>query len=156
MTELNIKDYVIKKLNISEYEKCNNIWNISADPHTEPFRKEIETGNRVVYVYKVNGEFLGEIAYVFDMNDSDYTISNQRIYLSRLIVKPEYRNKGIGSILVDFMIEEIRKMGYKEISIGVDKDNTAALHLYRKKGFTNVIFDGADEYGEYYKLLKIL
>lgn len=30
-----------------------------------------------------------------------------------------------------------------------------AAELYRK-GFTNVIFDGADEYGEYYKLLKIL
>ena len=57
---------------------------------------------------------------------------------------------------MDFMIDEIRKMGYKEISIGVDKDNTAALHLYRKKGFTNVIFDGADEYGEYLKLLKVL
>ena len=151
-----MSDYVIEKLNISEYEECNNIWNMSADPYTEPFRKEIETGNRGVYVYKVDGEFLGEIAYVLDMNDSDYTIPNQRIYISRLIVKPEYRNKGIGGILVDFMIEEIRKMGYKEISIGVDKDNTAALHLYRKKGFTNVIFDGADEYGEYYKLLKIL
>lgn len=47
-------------------------------------------------------------------------------------------------------------MGYKEIFIGVDKDNTAALHLYRKKRFTNVIFDGADEYREYYKLLKAL
>lgn len=109
-----------------------------------------------MYVYKVDGEFLGEIAYVLDMNDSDYTIPNQRIYLSRLIVKHEYRNKGIGGILVDFMIVEIRKMGYKEISIGVDKDNTAALHLYRKKGFTSVIFDGADEYGEFYKLLKII
>jgi len=156
MTELNIKDYVIEKLNISEYERCNNIWNMPADPYAEPFRKEIETGNRVVYIYKVNDEFLGEIAYVLDMNDSDYTIPNQRINLSRLIVKPEYRNKGIGSILVEFMIEEIKKMGYKEISIGVDKDNTAALHLYRKKGFTNVIFDGADEYGEYLKLLKVL
>ena len=151
-----MNDYVIEKLNISEYGKCNNIWNMSSYPHTEPFRKEIETGNRVVYIYKVNGEFLGEIAYVLDMNDSDYIIPNQRIYLSRLIVKSEYRNKGIGSILVDFMIDEIRKMGYKEISIGVDKDNITALHLYRKKGFTNVIFDGADEYGEYYKLLKVL
>ena len=151
-----MSDYVIEKLNVNEYEKRNNIWIMSADPHTEPFRKEIETGNRVVYIYKVNDEFLGEIAYVLDMNDSDYTVPNQRIYLSRLIVKPEYRNKGIGSILVDFMIDEIRKMGYKEISIGVDKDNTAALHLYRNKGFTNVIFDGADEYGEYLKLLKVL
>lgn len=149
-----MENYIIEKLDINEYEKCNNIWNMDSDPHTKTFRRQIEIGNRVVYIYKVNDEFIGEIAYVLDMNDSDYTIPQKRIYLSRLIVKYEYRNKGIGGILVDFMIDTIREMGYKEISIGVDRDNVAALHLYRKKGFTDVIFEGSDEYGEYYKLLK--
>lgn len=153
---MTMADYGIERLDVAEYEKCNNIWDMASDPHTEPFRKEIESGNRVVFIYKVNGEFIGEIAYVLDMNDPDYTIPNRRIYLSRLIVKQEYRNKGIGGILIDFMIDTIGKMGYKEISIGVDKDNAAALHLYQKKGFTTVIFSGADEYGEYYKLMKSL
>lgn len=45
-------------------------------------------------------------------------------------------------------------MGFAEAAIGVDKDNANALHLYRKFGFTEVLFDGADEYGEFYKLLK--
>ena len=53
-----------------------------------------------------------------------------------------------------FTIDEIKKMGYKEISIGVDKDNVNALHLYKKYGFTEVLFDGADENGEYFKLMK--
>ena len=151
-----MENYKIEKLDINEYEKCNNIWNMDSDPNTKTFRRQIEIGNRVVYIYKVNDEFIGEIAYVLDMNDSDYTIPQKRIYLSRLIVKYEYRNKGIGGILVDFMIDTIRKMGYKEISIGVDRDNVAALHLYHKKGFTEVIFEGSDEYGEYYKLLKTM
>ncbi|MEG1706010.1 MAG: GNAT family N-acetyltransferase, partial [Clostridia bacterium] len=86
--------------------------------------------------YKQNGKFIGEIACVYEMNDPDYTVPNQRIYVSRLIVKPEYRNNGIGGILIDFIIDKIKKMGYSEISIGVDKDNEAALHLYHKKGFT--------------------
>lgn len=90
------------------------------------------------------------------MNDSDYTISNQRIYISRLIVKKEYRNQGIGGILIDYILEQVKKMGYKEATIGVDKDNLSALHLYRKKGFTNILFDGKDEYGEFYKLMKKL
>ena len=47
-------------------------------------------------------------------------------------------------------------MGYKEVSIGVDKDNLAALHLYKKKGFTTILFDGADEDGEYFKLMTTL
>lgn len=149
-------DYVIEQLDVSEYEKCGNIWSMDSDPHTEPFRKEMESGNRVVFIYKMNGEFIGEIAYVLEMNDHDYTIPNRRIYLSRLIVKQEYRNRGIGGILIDFMVDIIGKMGYKEISIGVDKDNAAALHLYQKKGFSTVIFSGVDENGEYYKLMKSL
>ena len=146
--------YTIEKLNIKDYKKCNNIWNMKKCEFTEKFRKEIEDGNRVVFIYKINDEFIGEITYVFDMNDSDYTIPNQRIYISRLIVKKEYRNQGIGGILIDYILEEIKKMGYKEVTIGVDKDNVSALHLYQKKGFTNILFEGKDEYGEYFKLMK--
>lgn len=151
-----MNDYIIEKLALADYYKCSNIWDMNAFPQTEFFRQEIETGNRVVYVYKQNGEFIGEIAYVFDMRDDDYTIANQRIYLSRLIVKKERRGNGIGGILIDFMIKKIKDMGYKEITIGVDKDNLTALHLYRKKGFTAILFDGADEDGEYFKLMKTL
>ena len=71
-------------------------------------------------------------------------------------IKPNYRNKGIGGILIDFMIEKLKCDGYKEITVGVDKDNFAAIHLYRKKGFTKVLFNGGDEQGEYFKLLKKL
>lgn len=123
---------------------------------TEKFRSEIESNNRVVFIYKIDGEFIGEIAYVLEMNDEDYTIPNRRIYISRLIVRPTHRNRGIGGILVDYILNEVKNMGYAEASIGVDKDNLAALHLYRKKGFNKVVFDGKDEYGEFYKLVKAL
>ena len=149
-----MSNHIIEKLNIKDYNKCNNIWNMEKCEFTEKFRQEIDNGNRVVYIYKINDEFIGEIAYVFDMNDADYTIPNQRIYISRLIVKKEYRNQGIGGILIDYILDEIKKMGYKEATIGVDKDNVTALHLYKKKGFTKMLFDGKDEYGEFYKLMK--
>ncbi len=149
-----MNNYTIEKIDIKDYYQCNNIWNMENCEFTEKFRQEIENGNRVVYIYKIDDEFIGEIAYVFDMNDADYTIPDKRIYISRLIVKKEYRNQGIGGILVDFVLEKIKELGYKEATIGVDKDNLSALHLYKKKGFTNIIFDGKDEYGEFYKLMK--
>ena len=40
--------------------------------------------------------------------------------------------------------------------IEVDKDNVNAVHLYNKYGFTEVLFDGKDEYGEYLKLMKYI
>ena len=91
---------------------------------------------------------------VFNTGDPDYTIPNQRIYVSRMIVKKEYRNQGIGSEILKFLIEKAKAMGYSEMTIGVDKDNKNALHMYRKHGFTEVLFDGADEDGEYLKLMK--
>ena len=147
---------VIEQLQLKDYEKCNNIWNMATCEFTEKFRKEIEAGNRTVYIYKIDGEFIGEIAFVLEMNDPDYTRPNHRVYISRLLVKQEYRNKGIGGILIDHVLDVVQELGYKEATIGVDKDNVAALHLYQKKGFVTVLFDGKDEYGEFYKLLKSL
>lgn len=145
---------VIEPLKLEEYHKCSNIWNMKSQPLTDTWREEIASGNRIVFIYKINGEFIGEGALVFDTEDSDYTISNQRVYVSRMIVRKEYRNRGIGSEILAFLIEKAKSMGYSEMTIGVDKDNANALHLYEKFGFNEVLFDGFDEHGEYLKLMK--
>jgi len=120
------------------------------------FYDELVSGNRIIYVYTVDGEYLGEGSIVFERNDPDYSIPGQRIYFSRLVVKEEYRNQGIGSILVDHIIKKALELGYSEISVGVDKKNAGAFRLYQRKGFCEIIYDGEDEYGPYYKLLKRL
>jgi len=97
---------------------------------------------------------IGEGSLVFNRGDSDYTIPDKRIYLSRMIVKAEYRNRGIGGVIIDFLIDYAKRLGYEEMSLGVDTNNLNAWHLYEKKGFTNVIFKGEDEDGEYVKLLR--
>jgi len=76
--------------------------------------------------------------------------------LAKGIVKAEYRNRGIGGILADYLIDYAKQPGYEEISVGVDLDNLVARHLYEKKGFTNKIFEGEDEYGKYMKLIRKL
>ncbi len=143
----------IEQLNPEEYHKCSNIWNMKAQPLADNWLDEIKSGNRLVFIYKINGEFIGEGALVLDAGDPDYTVPNRRVYVSRMIVKKEYRNRGIGSEILAFLIEKAKEMGFEEMTIGVDKDNVNALHLYRKHGFTEVLFDGADENGEYFKLM---
>ncbi len=150
----NSENIVIEPLKLEEYHKCSNIWNMKAQPLAEKWREEIAEGNRLVFIYKINGKFIGEGALVLDAGDLDYTIPNQRVYVSRMIVKKEYRNRGIGSEILTFLIEKAKEMGFSEMTIGVDKDNETALHMYRKYGFTEVLFDGADKDGEYFKLMK--
>ncbi len=91
---------------------------------------------------------------VFKNDDPDYTITGKRIYLSRMIVKEEHRNRGIGGIILNFLVDYAEQLGYAEIALGVDTDNMNARHLYEKKGFTDVLFTGKDKYGEYVKLLR--
>lgn len=62
------------------------------------------------------------------------------IFPGRLIVKAEYRNRGIGGIITSYLIDYAKRLGYEEIS----------------EGFTNVILEGEDEYGKYVKLLRKL
>lgn len=147
----------IIKLDPSDYEKCNNIWDMKKYPNkAQLWYDQLLCGNRITFVYIENGEFVGEGSLLFDREDPDYTIPQKRIYLSRMIVKKEFRNRGIGGVLIDYIVDYARRLGYKEMSLGVDIDNLPALHLYEKKGFTDVIFHGADEDGEYVKLLKKL
>ena len=99
---------------------------------------------------------MGEVSIVFEKNDSDYCIPQKRLYLSRIIVKKEYRNKGIGKKLMNFIIEYAKSLKYKELSLGVNLDNYNALNLYVKLGFDKIIYIGQDEDGQYLKLLKKL
>ena len=147
----------IEMLQIEDYCKCSNIWNMKKQNKlAEKFLDELKSGNRVTYIYKDGDEFIGEISLVKEMNDSDYTIPNQRVYVSRLIVKKEYRRKGIGKMLVGFITGKVKELGYTEMSIGVDLDNYPALKLYIDSGFDKVIYIGEDEQGKYVKLLKTI
>lgn len=148
--------YEIVQIGIDEFSKCNQIWDMQKCPFTDKFKKQIIDGDRFVFIYKINNAFIGEGDLVINVDDSDYCIPNKRIYVSRMIVKREYRNQGIGGIILDYLIEQAESMGYKEMALGVDMDNDSAIHLYKKKGFTTVIKEDEDEYGKFYKLLKKL
>ncbi len=154
MKSITDKQITIESLNPADYHKCANIWNMKAQPLADKWLDEIKSGNRLVFIYKIDGKFIGEGALVFDTGDPDYTAPERRVYVSRMIVRKEYRNQGIGGEILEFLIEKAKEMGFSEMTIGVDKDNVNALHLYEKYGFTEVLFDGVDENGEYLKLMK--
>lgn len=150
-------EHQILKLSPEHYKKCSNIWNMEKQRAlAEQFYPELLSGNRVTYVYTLHGEYVAEISLVFNMNDSDYTIPNQRAYVSRLIVKPDHRRRGIGKELVGFIADRAAELGLSELSIGVDIDNYPALKLYAQCGFDRIIYLGEDTQGRYMKLLRKL
>ncbi len=147
----------ITKLNIKDYHKCSNIWDMTKHKTlADKFYDEIVSGNRVNYIYAINGEYIAEISLVYEMDDSDYTISGKRAYVSRLIVKKDFRHKGIGRELVEFIKLKAKDEGFSELSLGVNLDNYHAIKLYATSGFNQIIRVDEDDDGKFMKLLCVL
>lgn len=150
-------NYKIIPLCPENYSRCEaGIWGSPEDAGADEFWSEFLSGNRKIFAAVRDGEFLGEIAMVYEKNDGDYTIPGQRVYLSRLGVKESCRRNGVGGALVDFLLQQAARESFSEVSVGVNVDNFIARRLYEKKGFTTLLFHGKDEFGEYVKLLKYL
>lgn len=74
-----------------------------------------------VYGYYIKDKLIGII---------DFSLIYDRIELNYIFVDNEYRNKGIGSKMMDYMIS----YGYS-ISLEVNCNNINAIKLYEKYGF---------------------
>lgn len=58
--------------------------------------------------------------------------------LEKLSVLPEFRHKGIGSVLLSFAVKKAKEMGGVRISIGIIEENTVLKEWYRENGFLSV------------------
>ncbi|GCF93200.1 N-acetyltransferase [Enterococcus florum] len=57
---------------------------------------------------------------------------------------PDYRGQGIGTDLMEAMLDELRQAGYQRTSLAVQKDNYA-LRMYQKVGF-KIVGENQEEY----------
>lgn len=58
--------------------------------------------------------------------------------MKRIFVRPEYRKSGYGDILVEFIVKEAVRMGYRAMYLDSDKLMTGAIKLYLKHGFKEI------------------
>ena len=72
---------------------------------------------------------------------------------ARIGVSNKYQNKGIGTYLVGFILNELRYQGFDGVRILVETQNTNAIKLYSKFGFVNC--GSIERYGHKYYLLEL-
>jgi len=79
----------------------------------------------------IGNEFVGACVGKSEMHLG----KTMRGYIAMLAVEKPYRKRGIATILVKKVIEEMRKAGCDEVVLETELTNTSALAFYERLGF---------------------
>lgn len=111
---------MIKELTNNYQEELSKTFNIDIenDLLNNPFSHYL--------IYLDNNKILGYL---------NYYLIYDRVEIANFLVLKEHRNNGIGSKLLDYLINNI---DYSNITLEVKETNDPAINLYLKKGFNKV------------------
>lgn len=105
--------------------------------NTEEGRKEllknIKSRKRMFFVATLENAIVGFVDG-FIINKEDVYIE-KLAYLDRISVDCKYKNKGIGSKLIDKFTGTVKDKGAKYIKLNVFRNNIPAISLYEKNNF---------------------
>ena len=98
----------------------DNFWNYNI------FKSELENGNSKYLVAKIDNEIVGFAGIIPIVDESD---------ISNIVVHKDFRNRKIGSCLLESLINLATSLNLKCINLEVRESNIPAIKLYEKYGF---------------------
>ena len=97
-------------------------------------RNELETPDSYFYFLKNTDEPVGYLKLNTKKAQSDQVLDNamevERIYLKRHV-----QGKGLGTLLLNFAMQEAKNKGLMAIWLGVWEENNKAIAFYKRHGF---------------------
>ncbi|MBR3163522.1 MAG: ribosomal protein S18-alanine N-acetyltransferase [Clostridia bacterium] len=112
-------DLIAEKL----YEEFDDLWNYNV------FKSELESENSKYIVAKQNDEIIGY---------AGIWIAIDIAHITNIVVKKDMRRTGIGSLLLQELINMCKELKILEITLEVNEHNSNAISLYKKFGFEQV------------------
>ncbi len=156
-------DYIIRPLGENEYGLLDDFLyeaifipegveppprSIIAQPELQVYVEDFGTRKGDLALAAEVGEKIVGAVWTRIMNDYGHIDDDTPSFAISLY--KEYRNKGIGTALMLEMLNLLRRTGFRQTSLAVQKENYA-VKMYRKVGFT--VVDENDE--EYIMLCKL-
>ena len=135
---------------IEDFQKLNHDWALSPDSEWQQkaqkdYIKGIEAGTQEFWVIEHGDEILGEFHIYWDQKDKDEANGKKRAYLSAFRVHPDHRGQGLGTKLMQRVIERIQENGFTEVTIGAYHHEPEIQELYKKWGFTEFVKEAIEE-----------
>ncbi len=108
-------------------------------PSIDYFKKDYK--DKGLYVYLIDGEIVASIS-ILPENESAYKeltwLKDNSLVIHRLLVNPDYQNRGIAKELFQFAINKAKKENYQSIKIDTHPDNFKMQKLILKFDFKKI------------------
>lgn len=94
------------------------------------------SGNTLIWVVESeDGEIVGQVFLSLLSSQSELADGIHRAYLFSFRLKPDYRNHGLGSHMLDFVESYLVRRGFDTLRINVARDNVQARRMYERHGY---------------------
>jgi len=94
------------------------------------------SGNTLIWVVEnEDGEIVGQVFLSLLSSQSELADGIHRAYLFSFRLKPDYRNHGLGSHMLDFVESYLVRRGFDTLRINVARDNVQARRMYERHGY---------------------
>lgn len=97
----------------------------------------LEDETKLMLAATNNKQPIGVLLAEIKENDLAWRANPKRGNIAFLCVDPKFRNRGIGTLLIDKTMQWFKSNEIHEIHIGVLAKNHAAKKLYHRMGFTD-------------------
>ena len=115
--DLSFKEFDDLDILFYNFDKNKVIYDIENNPFTN------------YYIYRIEGKI---VAYI------NYQVMYERSELININVLEEFQNKGIASLLMEYMFRDLKNKNTLDITLEVRIDNIKAINLYKKYDFKEI------------------
>lgn len=103
--------------------------------YADTFRR-MELGHSLMWVADMPAVgLIGQLFVSLSSTRSELSDGKNRAYIYGFRVRPLYRNKGVGSLLIKTAEDDLLLRGYSHVTLNVARENLGALRLYKRHGY---------------------
>lgn len=126
-----MNNITIKQMDISDFNKIkqnllsdfDDFWSMNT------FESELKSQNSYYIIAEINDEIVGFAGLKYVLDNAD---------IMNIVTKKNKRNLGIGYILLENLIIFCNKNSINQLTLEVNEQNLAAIHLYEKFNFKKI------------------
>jgi len=136
--------FTIRKYENQDKEQCRTLWRELTEWHREIYQDSTIGGEHPEDCFDKHLATVGPDQLWVAVYDSKIVglvglmLKGEETEIEPLIVSKQFRNKGIGTKLIETVVSEARKKEAKHLNIGPVARNVKAIEFLHKRGFQNL------------------